>query len=195
MTWTRLSDDYPDDCWRLTDAACRLHTDGLVWSNRKLLDLRIPKDDLPRVSKRAEAVPELLDAGFWTDDGDCYVIRHHGLYQRTREQVIARQETSKRNGSRGGRPAGPGRERTHLETQSLTQSESQRQTKWVSETSAETHLLTQNETRDETQGDGTGRDWKSAPIGAGTSGPSCRECQRRAGFNSGPCPAHRQAAS
>ncbi|MGC7224587.1 hypothetical protein RBA13_22790, partial [Mycobacteroides abscessus subsp. massiliense] len=42
MTWTKLSDDYGDDCWRLSDAAFRTHTEGLCWSNRKLLDLVIP---------------------------------------------------------------------------------------------------------------------------------------------------------
>lgn len=25
MTWTKLSDDFSDDCWRLSDAAWRLH--------------------------------------------------------------------------------------------------------------------------------------------------------------------------
>lgn len=101
MTWTKLSDDFTDDTWTLSDAAHRLHVDGLVWSNRKLLDLRIPKADLARVSPRAEVVPELLDAGFWVDDSDAYVIRHHARYQRTREQVLKQQETNKANRARG----------------------------------------------------------------------------------------------
>ncbi len=101
MTWTKLSDDFTDDTWTLSDAAHRLHVDGLVWSNRKLLDVHIPKADLARVSPRAEVVPELLDAGFWRDDGDFYVIRHHADYQRTREQVIHQQEANKKNRAKG----------------------------------------------------------------------------------------------
>jgi hypothetical protein len=31
MTWTKLSDDFSDDCWELSDAAVRLHMEGLVW--------------------------------------------------------------------------------------------------------------------------------------------------------------------
>jgi hypothetical protein len=42
MTWAKLSDDFTDDCWTLSDGAFRLHVEGLVWSNRKLLDLVIP---------------------------------------------------------------------------------------------------------------------------------------------------------
>ena len=34
MTWTKLSDDFGDDCWELSDAAYRLHVEGLLWSNR-----------------------------------------------------------------------------------------------------------------------------------------------------------------
>ncbi len=29
MTWTKLSDDFSDDCWTLSDQAFRLHTEGL----------------------------------------------------------------------------------------------------------------------------------------------------------------------
>jgi hypothetical protein len=44
MTWTKLSDDFSDDCWQLSDAAYRLHVDGLNWSNRKLLNCLLSKD-------------------------------------------------------------------------------------------------------------------------------------------------------
>ena len=46
MTWTKLSDDFSDDCWQLSDAAYRLHTEGLIWSNRKLLNLRLDKAEM-----------------------------------------------------------------------------------------------------------------------------------------------------
>ena len=144
MTFTYLSDDYADDCWTLSDAAVRLHGDGLVWSNRKLLDCRIPVDDLPRFSRRSDAIGELLDAKWWRREGDVFVIRHHAQYQATREAVLKRQETSRLNGAKGGRPARPGREQAAElaaeETQLLTQPGSQ-------PGSTETQLLTQQLTQ------------------------------------------------
>ena len=59
MTWTKLSDDYSDDCWTLSDAAYRTHTDGLVWSNRKLLNGRLAKE-IRLWAKHPEAVEEAL---------------------------------------------------------------------------------------------------------------------------------------
>jgi hypothetical protein len=110
VTWTKLSDDFSDDCWTLSDAAFRLHVDGLLWSNRKLLDLHLPKDDVPRFSKRPEAATELVAAEWWADRGDHYEIRHHAIYQRTRENVVKQQEVNAENGRKGGRPPKPARE-------------------------------------------------------------------------------------
>ena len=121
MTWTKLSDDYSDDCWTLSDPAWRLHAEGLIWSNRKLLDCRIPKDDL-RHMKCPEAVVELLATGWWAEAGDVYVIRHHAAYQRTREAVVKQQEVNQQNGRKGGRPAKPTRIPATRETESLTES-------------------------------------------------------------------------
>lgn len=126
MSWTKLSDDYSDDCWTLSDAAYRLHTDALVWSNRKLLDCRIPADDLRRISKAAHAAPELVATGWWTEDDGIFVIRHHAVYQRTREQVVAIQERNQRNGAKGGRPPKPGREQAPTETHLGSQVETHR---------------------------------------------------------------------
>lgn len=144
MTWTRTSDDYADDCWTLSDAAYRLHHEGLTWSNRKLLDCVIPLDDLRRFARCPDAVDELLDRKFWTvsEDGAAYVIRHHAGYQRTREQVLKQQQANSANGSRGGRPRkGVGAAREVWETDSVTE--------------------TLSESR--SQGDGTGLDWKGSP--------------------------------
>jgi hypothetical protein len=111
VSWTKLSDDFSDDCWTLSDVAFRLHTEALVWSNRKLLDCRIPRDDVRRFSRNGElAVPELLGCGWWHQEGDVYVLQHHAGYQRTREDVVRRQAASAANGSKGGRPPKPGRE-------------------------------------------------------------------------------------
>lgn len=114
MTWTKLSDDFADDCEVLSSDAFRLHVEGLIRSNRKLLDLRLEKSRIARwvwcPEAAASAVVELLAVGWWSDEGDHYLIRHHGIYQPTREQVLAQQERNQRNGKRGGRPPKPGRE-------------------------------------------------------------------------------------
>jgi hypothetical protein len=51
----------------------------------------------------------LVGVGWWTEEGDAYVIRHHATYQRTREQVLQQQEVNRQNGGKGGRPAKPKR--------------------------------------------------------------------------------------
>ncbi len=101
MTWTKLSDDFTDDCWNLSDKAFRLHVEGLTWSNRKLLDLRLPKADVRRFAKHADAVTELVETGWWSEDGDEYVIRHHATYQRSREAVLRQQAANRHNGRNG----------------------------------------------------------------------------------------------
>ncbi|GAB3568957.1 hypothetical protein GCM10027405_31440 [Arthrobacter alkaliphilus] len=128
MTWPKFSDDYGDDCWGLTDAAFRLHTEALVWNGRKLLDCRIPKEDLPRFSKRPEAAGELVEKGWWTDFGSYYEILHHAQYQPTAEQVMRRQAISRKNGSNGGRPKKNRETWARPETQSGTQDETQQKT-------------------------------------------------------------------
>lgn len=111
MTWTKTSDDYPDDCWTLSDRAYRLHHEGLTWSNRKLLDCRIPMDDLRRFARHGgDGVAELLACGWWREVGPFYEIVHHATYQRTRDEVLAQQERNQRNGRKGGRPPKASRE-------------------------------------------------------------------------------------
>lgn len=111
MTWTKTSDDFADDCWTLSDRAYRLHHEGLTWSNRKLLDCNIPRDDVRRFARNGEdGIEELLNCGWWSAVGDHYVINHHATYQRTREEVLKRQAASRQNARRGGRPRKPGRE-------------------------------------------------------------------------------------
>jgi hypothetical protein len=165
MTWTKLSDDFSDDCWELSDAAVRLHTEGLVWSNRKLLDLRLTKEDMVRWAKRPAAAEELVNAGWWRDNGDHYLIVHHGAYQRTRDDVVLRQESSRRNGQKGGRPKGPPREqaprkRSHpnllanpLDNPDSNPMGSSGIAENNTETQSLTHLLTQT--------DRTGRAWST----------------------------------
>lgn len=130
MTWTKLSDDFPDDCDTLSDHAFRLHVEGLCWSNRKLLDLEIPKDHLRRFATHPDAARELADVGWWSDEGDAYVIRHHAIYQRTREAVLKQQAANEANGRKGGRPRKPREQVSDLspETQSVSESLSEPKT-------------------------------------------------------------------
>jgi hypothetical protein len=134
MPWSKLSDDFSDDCWELSDAAFRLHVEGLLWSNRKLLDLRLDKDDVRRWAKHPEAVEELVACGWWEDCGDHYRIIHHGCYQRPREAVLAQQERNQKNGQKGGRPKGPPREQAPRNPRRVTQTLTQTETQMGSET-------------------------------------------------------------
>ena len=101
MTWTKLGDEFADECWTLPDEAFRLHAEGLIWSNRKHLDGRLAKDEMPRWAKRPEAATELADVGFWEDCGDHFQIIHHLGYQRTaaewrHQSTVNRANRSKR---------------------------------------------------------------------------------------------------
>lgn len=148
MTWTKLSDDFGDDCDTLSAPAFRLHVEGLCWSNRKLLDCRIPKSDLRRFAKDAGAVDELLATGWWSDLGSHYAIRHHATYQRTREQVLKQQEANAQNGRKGGRPPKP---KPPQETQSLTESLSDSKTErdWTGQASTGEALSTTWDVRED----------------------------------------------
>ncbi len=174
MTWTKLSDDFADDCWTLSDRALRLHVEGLVWSNRKLLDLRLSKDDVRRFAKHPDAVAELVDGGWWAEDDDSYVIRHHGSYQQSRADVLARQERARKNGARSeGRPPKTPRERfagTQVGTQTETQVgyEDHPDVEEFSTPSGDPDEISKPRpvphvgTQAETQGDGTGQDRKGS---------------------------------
>lgn len=125
MTWTKLSDDFAEECWSLSDAGFRLLVEMLNYSNRRLMDCLIPKDELRLFAKRPEAVQELI-AGTWIADvEDAYEIRFHSLYQPSRSQVIAIRDRNARNGSKGGRPRKADAE-TQMETQLGSQMETQR---------------------------------------------------------------------
>jgi hypothetical protein len=161
MTWTKLSDDFTDDCWELSDAAVRLHMEGLVWSNRKLLDLRLAKDDMVRWAKRPAAAEELVNAGWWRDESDYYVIIHHAVYQRSRQAVLNQQEVNQQNGQKGGRPKAPPREQAPRKrppkTDSLTESKSDSVSNQRGSVVSETDSLTDSPT----ERDRTGRAWST----------------------------------
>ncbi len=81
--WARFDDQYPLNrkVAALSDAAYRLHTEAIFWSNRNLMDGWIPADDLDLISQRvrnpAKFVSEMLrrgllhEAGFKCDHDMC----------------------------------------------------------------------------------------------------------------------------
>jgi hypothetical protein len=193
MTWTKLSDDFSDDCWRLSDQAWRLHVEGLIWSNRKLLDLRLAKDEMRLWAKHPEAAAELVTIGWWTDEGDAYLIVHHGIYQRPRQRVLKQQEVNQENGRKGGRPSGPPRERAPRrprnaaaqKTDSLTDSQSELPTKRDGTGQDRPGLGKQpptkaNEAKNSVQldGDGNGSMCIDCHRRPPTNGRRCDTCQR-----------------
>lgn len=101
MTWTKLGDEFSDAAAGLSDAAFRLHVEALGWSNRRLLDLVVPKRDVRRFAETpdpAAAAAELVAASWWVDRGDAW---HIGLrfpeWQRDRVQVEHQRERKARD--------------------------------------------------------------------------------------------------
>jgi hypothetical protein len=77
MTWTKLGDEFSDEARDLTDAEHRTHIDALNWSNRRGLDLLIPKRDLRKFGESpdaAEAVDGLVAKEWWADEGEAWNI-------------------------------------------------------------------------------------------------------------------------
>jgi len=97
MTWTKLGDEFGDECWTLSDNAFRLHCYGLMWSNRMLTDGILHKDDMPRWAKSLDAADELVACGFWENHGEHYQIIHHIGYQPTAESVRKMSKANREN--------------------------------------------------------------------------------------------------
>lgn len=97
MTWTKLGSEWPDEARDLSDAAYRLHVDALCYSNRRGIDLDLPKRDLPRFAEVADAeaaARELVDRGLWEDRRDHWWIGcRFPEWQRTRSQVDGKRKT------------------------------------------------------------------------------------------------------
>jgi hypothetical protein len=80
VTWTKLGEEWSDAARDLSDAAYRTHVDALCWSNRRGLDLVIPKRDLKRFTETDDpdtAVKELAHAGWWEDQGHAWWVGVH----------------------------------------------------------------------------------------------------------------------
>lgn len=108
MTWVKLGDEFSDDADAagLSDAAVRTHTDALVWSARRLLDLRVPKRDLARFAFSPDAdaaTKELETAGWWADDGDAWQLVYRSDWQQTRDVVERQREATRERQERSRR--------------------------------------------------------------------------------------------
>lgn len=78
--WLKLFTDFYLQTADLSDGAHRVHVDGLQWTRERLSDGRILKADLRRFGNAANpqaAVDELVACGFWVDEGEAWVIKHH----------------------------------------------------------------------------------------------------------------------
>lgn len=95
MTWAKLSDDYPDQTARLSDAAFRTHTEGLCWTMRRETGGHIMRRDLLRFAETDlpnEAVAELVSLGYWVEQSDGWRIVHHMEHQPEPDVIRKRRE-------------------------------------------------------------------------------------------------------
>lgn len=95
MTWTKLSDDFSDECRHLSDAAFRTHAEGLLWAMRRETGGYLTSRDIARFaeSPHAEmAVTELVACGWWSVEGQGYRINHHMEHQPEPDVLAKRRE-------------------------------------------------------------------------------------------------------
>lgn len=93
MTWTKFGEEWPDEARDLTDAAFRTHSEALCWSNRRGLDLVIPKRDLKRFAETDNpdvAVKDLIASGWWQDCGDTWFVGVRFADWQLESTVVAR---------------------------------------------------------------------------------------------------------
>jgi len=83
VTYAKFGSEFPD-CLAaagLSDAAFRTHAEAIMWVYHvEAWNLRVPKHMLRRIAASIDAeaaVKELTAAGYWADDGEAWVIRHH----------------------------------------------------------------------------------------------------------------------
>lgn len=95
MTWTKLSDDFADDCERvgLSPRAAWAHVQGLLWTMRRETGGVLDDIDVRRAIREPDAIAELVAVGFWeTRPTGGYVIRHHMEHQPEPDVLAKRRE-------------------------------------------------------------------------------------------------------
>jgi hypothetical protein len=107
MTWPKFGSEFPDECAHhgLSDAAFRTHVEAIVYLYRvEEYEMRIPKHLVRRFagsSEWATAAADLVKVGFWRDDGNAYVVVHHGdVFRQSLAVQQKSRETSKRTSAR-----------------------------------------------------------------------------------------------
>lgn len=131
MTWTKLGDEFADECWTLSDKAFRLHTEGLLWSNRMLTDGQLAKEDMRRWAHHPDAADELVEVGWWEDHGGHFQIIHHVGYQRTKKQIAHQSLVNRANRAKGvQRPVRPKNESSDESSDERARTGQDRKTNW-----------------------------------------------------------------
>lgn len=97
MPWVRLDDEFPSHrkVERLTDAAFRLHVQGICWCARNLTDGHISRDDLDfvsRIRRPRRHAAQLVVAGLWSETDSGWYIHDYLEYQPSKAQVERRRE-------------------------------------------------------------------------------------------------------
>ena len=101
MTWTKLGDEFSDDCANagLSDAAYRTHVEAIGWLYRvERMDLHIPKHLLRRFvgsEDWEDAVRDLVALDWWRNrDGHYQLVRHEDV---VRQSLAAQQSKRSRD--------------------------------------------------------------------------------------------------
>jgi hypothetical protein len=113
MTWVRFDDQFTihRKVSSLSDAAYRLHTEGIFWAARNLTDGRIARDELRSVSrgKPETHAAELVKRGLWLETDDGWEIHDYLSYQPSRSKVLQDREQKRKAGHLGGLASGQAR--------------------------------------------------------------------------------------
>lgn len=95
MTWTKLGDEFGDECAELSDAAFRTHTEGLIWTMRRETGGFIEARQIKRWAESPHfeaAVLELVATGWWSIERQGYRINHHMEHQPEPQLIAKRRE-------------------------------------------------------------------------------------------------------
>jgi hypothetical protein len=110
VTWTRLSDTFPDrpDLLRVDRSARLLHVEALIWCNRQTTDGELPRGALRRLGDSenvAREAAELVAAGVWAEtetgwrlDWDAEDQLPSSEVRAAREAAAARQRRFRKHG-------------------------------------------------------------------------------------------------
>ena len=94
MSWSKLSDDYPDRLEYLSDAAFRLHTEALCLVMKRELGPWLPRKKLLRSTNVCgdveAALAELLSCGFMVEREGGIEVVEHMEHQPSAEQIKTR---------------------------------------------------------------------------------------------------------